>query len=233
MKDTSTPSCLEEALGYTFKDPAHLLTALTHPSYCLEYKDKPHYQRLEFLGDAILGAALSSALYELFPDEREGKLAKMRSILASGSTLAHIAQELNLQKYIRMSQAEYAQNGASRLSSLEDCLEALVGAIYLDSGSFELISQLIYKLYGDIRSRLQASIASHNPKGRLQEWCQEKYSKNMLSYRLLRSEGPPHQQRFYVEVWDQDRCLGKGEGLSKKEAEEAAAKAALEALPLL
>ncbi len=232
MNASPTPSSLEETLSYIFQDKALLMTALTHPSYCLENNEKAHYQRLEFLGDAILGAALSSLLYRLFPEEREGKLAEMRSILASGSTLAQIAQKLNLQKHIRMSQAEYAQSGASRSSSLEDCLEALVGAIFLDSGSFEMTSQTIYQLYGDIGSRIQALMASHNPKGRLQEWCQEKYSKNVLSYRLLRSEGPPHQQTFYVEVWDQDRCLGKGQGLSKKEAEEAAAKTALEGLSI-
>ncbi len=232
MKALPPPSCLENRLSYRFKDKALLMTALTHPSYCLENNEKAHYQRLEFLGDAILGAALSKAVYELFPEEREGKLAKMRSILASGSTLADIAKALNLQADIRMSQAEYAQKGATRSSSLEDCLEALLGAIYLDSGSFEASSQVIYKLYGDIRSRLQAVMAGHNPKGRLQEWCQEKYSKNVLSYRLLRSEGPPHQQTFYVEVWDPDQCLGAGQGLSKKEAEEAAAKAALEGLSL-
>lgn len=232
MKATPATSCLEEALRYTFKDKTLLATALTHPSYCLECKDTGHYERLEFLGDAILGAALSRAVYELFPEEREGKLAKMRSILASGSTLAQIAQELNLQKHIQMSQAEYAQKGASRSSSLEDCLEALLGAIYLDSGSFDVSLQVMRQLYGDMHSRLEALMAHHNPKGKLQEWCQEKYSKNSLEYRLLRSEGPPHQQTFYIQVWLEDRCLGQGQGLSKKEAEEAAAKAALQGLSL-
>lgn len=223
---------LESALGYTFKDKHILLNALTHPSYCLENKTENPYERLEFLGDAILGAALSAALYTLFPDEREGKLAKMRSILGSGATLASLAKGLELHRYIRMSAAEHAQEGASRSSSLEDCLEALIGAIYLDSASFSQTCAFIHKLYGDIRVRLGAALKGHNPKGKLQEWCQEQFAKNDLSYKLLSSEGPAHHKTFYVEVWLKDECLGKGKGLSKKEAQEAAAQAALSHLKL-
>ncbi len=232
MLDEPTLSCLEVSLGYTFKDKDLALNALTHPSYCLEHKDATNYQRLEFLGDAILGAALSEALYKLFPQEREGKLAKMRSILASGSTLASIAKGLGLHSHIRMSPAEYAQEGASRSSSLEDCLEALIGAIYLDSASFSCTCEVIYKLYGDIRKRLSSCLEGHNPKGKLQEWCQEQFSKNELSYTLIKSEGPAHHKTFYVGVWLNDKCLGEGKGLSKKEAEEAAAQMALLELKL-
>lgn len=222
---------LETALGYTFKNTSFLVGAVTHPSYSFEKKESSHhYQRLEFLGDAILGAILGHMLFLKFPEEREGGLANMRSVLASGQTLSRIAQTLNLGQYIKMSPTEHAVNGQFRPTVLEDTLEALIGAIYLDSQNFDITYKIISRLYDNIEANVSTLFSEHNPKGKLQEWFQERFSSNGLEYRLIGTSGLAHQKTFFIEVWANGEMLSSGSGLSKKEAEESAAKEALKKL---
>lgn len=224
---------LETTLGYFFSDQSLLLEALTHPSLSFENKNlNTHYERLEFLGDAILSAIIGHIVFEEYPDKREGVLANMRSILSSGATLALAAQSIQLNQYIKMSHLEHAQQGQLRPKVLEDALEAIIGAIYLDSHSFDITFKIVSKLYGNIKEQIALSVSKHNPKGKLQEWYQEHCNEKQLEYKLVGTKGPAHQKKFFIELWTGSELLGSGEGFSKKEAEENAAKEAITKLNL-
>ena len=220
---------LEERLGHRFANPGLLMRALTHPSYVRENSRATHYQRMEFLGDSVLGLVLAEALFELLPDQREGVLTRYRSILVRGQQLARIAREIRLGDYLRIAEAERA-NGARDLDSiLEDAFEALIAAVYLDAG-LEKARSVALCLYGDLNSRLDIQLTDANPKGRLQELLQPKVSSQDIEYRVTETTGPDHQKAFTVEVWIAGELRGSGSGNSKKTAEEAAAREALERL---
>lgn len=227
---------LESALGYSFKDKLLLRQALRHPSILgdkQENQDEPvlgHNQRLEYLGDAILNAILASALYNTFPEEREGILTRNRSLLARGTFLSKLARRLELHEYLELSLGEKATGGKWRDSNLEDALEAIVGAIYLDSG-WENTNRVVLNWYGPLAEPLRELQPSINPKGRLQEYLQAQPNKVAIEYRLIESIGPDHSKRFISAVFQDNIEMGRGEGATKKEAEENAARAALESLP--
>jgi ribonuclease-3 len=220
-------SVLESRIAYTFVDKELLQRALTHPSFKTSKGTSTHNQRLEFLGDAVLGMVLAEALFTDFPDEREGVLTRYRSMLAKGQQLHALAQELELGEFLYLGEAEAAQGGRERASILEDALEAVIGAIYLDGG-LDAASASVRHLYGSLSSRVESQLGLHNPKGKLQELYQPTLGNDSIEYRLIESKGPDHLKEFTVEVWIDGMCRGSGTGNSKKNAEEEAARAALD-----
>ena len=217
---------LEEKLGYKFRNSLLLAEALTHPSLAYESK-RPHFdnQRLEFLGDAVLQLVLTEELFRLFPDFPEGKLTKLRARLVSRQALARSAMDVELGKYVMLGKGEESSGGRRRVSTLADAFEALIGAIYLDSGT-GAAREVIMKVCGDRIGELAASPEERNPKGELQEVLQA-ISAEAPVYRVLGESGPDHRKVFQVEVVWRGRQIGGGRGKSKKEAEARAAGDAL------
>ena len=226
MSDALLP--LQSRLGYTFRDAALLARALTHPSLANELPElKDANQRLEFLGDAVLQLVLSEEIFRLYPNEREGELTNRRKKLVEGRFLAQLARELSLDEHLRVQSA--SPELARSQSALADAFEALVAAIYLDAG-YAAARETILRLYGDLPSRLEKTLPADNPKGRLQEFVQPQHGNNALRYEVTSTSGVAHQRAYQVTVYLLDRALGSGEGSSKKLAEEAAARAALQTL---
>lgn len=229
MPGNSDISELEGRIGYTFKDKQLLLSALTHPSYTKQAGILEHNQRLEFLGDAVLGLVLAEQLFSGFEDQREGVLTRYRSMLIKGSQLCRLARELELGTFLQIGDAEDSQGGRDRASILEDAFEAMVGAVYLDGG-LPAAKSTICKIFGDLEKRIKQSLQRHNPKGKLQELFQPALGNDSIAYQLVEATGPDHLKEFTVQVWVGGKCLGTGSGNSKKIAEEEAARVALESL---
>ena len=217
---------LERKAGYSFRDLNLLDLALTHPSFNLKDANKPNNQRLEFLGDAILGAVLSKELYTIYPEENEGSLSRKKAYFAQGAFLAELGLSLRINEVIKMSPAEIKNEGNLRPSTLEDAVEALVGAIYLDGG-FRPAQRCVIQWIGGLRLKLEGRTAIMNPKGKLQEMIQAQATKKKIRYRLLHDNGPDHQKTFVVSVLIGEEPIATGEGTSKKEAESEAAEKAL------
>ncbi len=218
---------LQTQLGYAFRDQALLESALTHASYLPDHPEAgPGNQRLEFLGDSVLQLILSETLFQLYPDEREGLLSKRRATLTNGKFLSRIARDLGLDSALLLSESEEQTGGRRRASIMEDALEALVGALYLDS-DFATASRVVLRWYGPLPERLAALLGEDNPKGRLQELLQPQHGNRALSYRVTQTDGAPHEREYEVNVFLYETLLGTGRGSSKKLAEEAAARAAL------
>ena len=226
----STPTLLEELqirIDHDFRDVSLLERAVTHPSYL---QDRPELvesnQRMEFLGDAVLQLILTEALFGLFPGDREGVLSKRRAALANGTFLARLAREIGLDRALRLGASEESTGGRARAGALEDAFEALVGAVFLDSG-FRTTRRVVLGIYRDIPERLAGVEDVENPKGRLQELVQPIHGNTALRYDVLSIAGEDHAREYAVAVYLHDRELGSGRGTSKKQAEEAAARAAL------
>lgn len=223
-------SALEKRLGHAFGRPELLTEALTHPSYLQDHPQAgPHNQRLEFLGDSVLHFLLTDALYREFPGDREGLLSRRRAVLTKGKFLSRLARDLGLDHAVRLGRSEEDAGGRDRDSILEDALEAVVGAVFLDSGIAET-RRLVLEWYGPLAARLDGTEQVENPKGRLQELVQPRHGNDALRYSVDVTSGPRHAREFTVSVHLQDRLLGTGRGSSKKAAEEAAARAALKTL---
>ncbi len=217
---------IEQRIGYRFSDRGLLERALTLPSYWQESEEKgPHNQRLEFLGDAVLGMILAEKLYHELPREREGVLSRAKAVLAKGDTLSGLARDLGLPEHLRISEAERQQGGQQRAGALEDALESLVAAIYLDS-DYSTVSARVLDWLGDLGERLDALLADDNPKGRLQEKVQSWNPPGSVEYCLLDMQGPDHQRQFFTEVRINGEPVAQGTGPSKKAAEEDAAREA-------
>jgi ribonuclease-3 len=219
-------SQLEERIGYTFTDKSLLVRSLTHPSFTTGCPQEKHNQRLEFLGDAVLGLVLAEALFTEFPDQREGALTHYRSMLVKGRQLYQLASEIGLGEFLRLGEAEDAQGGRERASILEDAFEAVIGAIYMESGLSGARGSVL-KIFGPLADRLEAQLDDHNPKGKLQELLQPSMGNDSIEYRVIEESGPDHRKEFMIEVWIDGECRGSGSGNSKKVAEEAAARMAL------
>lgn len=228
----------QKRIGYRFRDCRLLEQSLTHSSLLYEAsvakksKDQPelplqHNQRLEFLGDAVLSLILAQTLYQYFPDQKEGVLAQYRSALAQGCVLATIARELKLDVAIRLGPYEDQCGGRKRDAVLEDALEALIAAIYLDS-DLKKTTRCVLSWYGPLTKRLRSIMEAYNPKGQLQEVLHDIDKSLNPIYHLSSIEGPAHRRKFRVEVRAKKHLIGTGEGLSKKKAQEAAALAALQ-----
>ncbi len=221
---------LQQRLGYTFRDPALLVCAVTHPSYLQDHaRFTENNQRLEFLGDAVLQLVLTESLFQLYPTEREGDLSRRRSALAKGAFLAQLGRDLGLESCLRLGPSELTTGGQNRASNLEDACEAIFGAIFLDS-DWLTARRVMLAIFGDLNTRLEAVGDLHNPKGRLQELVQPLHGNSAVRYEVIRTEGGDHERRYFVEVYFLDKPVGQGGGSSKKIAEEAAARVALETL---
>jgi ribonuclease-3 len=219
---------LQKTIGYTFRDLSLLETALTHTSYANEvYKDGLRsYERLEFLGDSVLGFTAADYLLSAFPQLHEGELTKLRAELVCEASLAETARKLNLGTYLRLGKGEESGGGRSRVSIIADVVEAVIAAIYLDGG-LPAARRFIYDhVLVDVKERVRQNA---DYKTMLQEQVQQKKNQS-LSYELLGETGPDHDKEFSVRVLLNGREVGRGTGTSKKRAEQSAARAALEAL---
>ncbi len=224
----STHAQLEAALGYKFRQPELLRLALTHPSMSHESGGAESNQRLEFLGDAVLQLCLTRELYDRFPDSDEGSLTKGRARLVNQNSLAERAMFLNLGEHLIMSRGEEANGGRLRPSILADAFEAVIGAVYLDSGQDCACATLIKQFRSQLEN-LDHLPKVENPKGALQEFLQAE-SVEAPRYEVVSATGPDHDREFECAVWHGGRELARGTGKSKKAAEVAAAAIALDLL---
>jgi ribonuclease III len=223
----------QDKLGYHFKAPKLLEEALTHKSFAHENRpDKElfaHNERLEFLGDAVLDLAISILLMHQDFQATEGELSKRRASLVNESTLAEVAREFGIREYLILGRGELNSNGSEKSSILASTMEAVFGAVYLDGG-FDEASKIVEKLY---KSRLE-EVRVKAPfmkdyKTRLQELIQGTH-KTAPRYRIEKTHGPEHEKVFQVAVLVGDKVLSEGQGKSRKEAEQDAAKRALEGI---
>ena len=218
---------LEEKLGYTFQNRALLENALTHSSCANESRGKlQSNERLEFLGDSILGMVVAEHLYRNHPDLPEGELTRTRAALVCEESLVEVAKELGLGNYLKLGKGEEAGGGRNRPSIRADAVEAVLAAVYLDGGIGS--ARKIIQKY--ILTREVSSLSGiRDFKTALQELVQRE-SGQVLKYRLTGESGPDHDKRFFVEVDLNGAPIGNGAGHSKKEAEQMAAKAAIQKL---
>lgn len=215
---------MEDAIGFRFARPELLRSALTHRSFSSEGRAERCNERLEFLGDSILSAVVAHRLYELYPDEDEGGLSKRRSLLVSRPALARWAEEIGLGSHLYLGTGEANSGGRRRPSILADALEALLGAVYLDGG-YAAAGAFIRRW---LLSR-EALYEETDYKSRLQEVLQKHHGAPPV-YGVVQTTGPEHEKTFLVKVGMGRRTLGRGAGKSKKLAEQAAARNALERL---
>ena len=221
---------LESKLGYTFRDSSLLHNSLLHRSHVhVTGQDREQSnERLEFLGDAVLGLVVNEDLYQKYPDRSEGDLTKMKALLVCGARLSEVAGQFDLGVHIRMSRSEAATGGRQRSSILADTTEALIGAVYLDGG-LGAARGVITRLLLAGSDRVLAKRSLRNFKSRLQELIQARH-KSPPRYRVMEVDGPDHDRLFKVAVTFNGRTLGMGEGRNKKTAEQNAAREALAAL---
>jgi len=221
-------------LGYTFRDASLLTLALTHKSFANEHPERASAdnERLEFLGDAVLDLVVSDLLFERFPDLPEGDLSKLRASLVTEGCLAEVAREVDLGAALRLGRGESDTGGDAKASLLADGLEAVVAAIYLDSRAgrgLAAVHETIARLIGPRVEQAVETAAVFDFKTGLQEWAQKRY-KEPVRYRIVSEGGPDHEKTFEAAVLLRERELGRGRGRSKKQAEQAAARAAIEAI---
>ena len=222
-------NALQTRLQYQFQDAGLLRLALTHPSVAHEKGGvAQHNQRLEFLGDAVLGLVLRRELYDKFPEVSEGPLTKARAQMINRRTLAEQARGIGLHDHLILSRGEEANSGRSRASALADAFEALVAAIFLDGG-LEAARAFLLRSYHEAFGELTSIPTLDNPKGELQEILQAA-SPLPPEYDVLRVSGPEHDREFECVVRHGGAELGRGWGKSKKDAETQAALAALAVL---
>jgi ribonuclease-3 len=218
-------SLLQKELGYAFSDPGILLRAFTHVSYS-RGKEASHNETLEFLGDAVLDLAVSDILMRRFPEKSEGDLSKMRAALVNAAALAEKAAQLNLGESLRMGKGEERSGGRKKRSILAGAFEALLGAIYWDSG-YEPARRVVERYFApDIEG---TKLGQQDYKTRLQEISQMLFHEPPV-YKLVAETGPDHEKRFVTEIVISGKVLGRGEGRSKKQSEQEAAERALEGL---
>ena len=219
---------IERKLQYTFKDKDLLYLAFVHRSFVNENKKiiSVHNERLEFLGDAVLSLVVTEYLYKRFPSASEGKLSFYRSQIVDGNSCSQYVQKLEIKDFVLLGKGEQAED-RGRTSILADLFEAIVGAIYLDSSIVEAKDFILRNFEEDIAGFLQNP--SRNYKAELQCYSQKKYAAQPI-YEIVSESGPEHSKTFVVEAKVNDISFAKGQGSSKKEAEQDAAKNALENL---
>ncbi len=229
MTESEHLAGLEEKTGHCFKDKRLLLNALTHSSYLNENRDEDgirDYERLEFLGDAVLELVSSTFLYEKYPERSEGDLSRMRASLVCEGALSICAGELGLAGCIRLGRGERAHGGSAKSSILSDVVEALIGAIYLDSGRDLGEAERFIRHY--VLKDVQGSAAVKDPKSMLQEYAQ--HNGLEVRYELLSEDGPAHSRIYTSAACLDGRAVSKGSGTSKKHSEQEAAVEALRVL---
>jgi len=221
---------LQEIIGVTFRDLSLFQQALTHRSYLNENPDFPlsSNERLEFLGDSLLGFVIAEKLYQECPELSEGEMTKIRAALVRMETLARMAGSMGLGDYLHLGRGEEASGGRNRQSTLARALEAVIGAVLMDQG-FDSAKEFVLKLFdAEIGKALrEKEVIDH--KSRLQELVQAQYKASPV-YRTIREEGPDHAKEFTVEVIVNGSVIGVGRGKSKRMAEMEAARVAVEGL---
>jgi ribonuclease-3 len=222
---------LENKIQYIFQNKALLVTAFTHSSYANEHERKiEDNERLEFLGDSVLNLVITSYLYNKYPSRLEGELTKIRASVVSEASLHKVAEILELGRYLRLGKGEEATGGRRRSSILADAVEALIGAVYLDSG-LESASALVLDLLNSIIKQVMDGKLFRDYKTDLQEILQRD-SMDAIEYRIIDEVGPSHDKDFIVQVLHRNRVIGSGSGKNKKEAEQQAARNALNTIDL-
>ena len=220
---------LEEKIKYYFKNRALLEEALTHSSYANDHQLKINNERMEFLGDAVLSLVSAQFLYEKFPDLPEGDLSKIRSSLVCTRSLSDFAREIDLGKYLKLGRGEMKTGGSNRDSNLENAFEALIAAVYLDGGMEQAKKHILHFLDREIDTSL---IGGKDYKTTLQEIIQ-KNKDETLNYVIVREDGPAHDIVFEAQVLVNSNVVGVGVGRSKKQAEQEAAREALELMGIV
>lgn len=231
VRESVAKDVLDEVQGkiaYAYKNISLLKEALAHSSYANEHRadNVRDNERLEFLGDAILDLIISEYLFKKYPEMPEGDLSKLRASIVCEASLAQVAKEINLGEYILLGKGEERTGGRDRASILADAFEALTGSLFVDGGleiAKKFLTDTLVKKVEKIKS-LEDIYTDY--KTLLQE-CVQRCSNNPISYKVVAEVGPDHDKHFQVEVWHEDSCLGTGTGKSKKEAEQDAAKSAL------
>lgn len=227
---------LEKRIGYRFSDVKYLRRALTHSSYSNETGARNHHllcnERLEFLGDSVLSLITSEYLYRQFPELPEGDLTRIRAAVVCEEALASYSERIGLGDFLLLGKGETNSGGAKKPAVIADAFEAVLAAIYLDAGANGLcaVSAFLLPLIKEAVGRIPTSGGYHaDSKSGLQEFIQrDREQKGTLEYRLIGESGPDHNKTFVVEVYLDSNRIGRGEGHSKKQAEQAAARDALE-----
>ncbi len=219
---------IEENLGVYFNNHGLLKTALTHSSFGNQFKDAEYNERLEFLGDSVLQLTITEYLFNKFKSKSEGELTKIRSLIVCENSLYEIAKKLHLGEFIRMSKGEELTGGRERMSIQADAVEAVIAAVYLDKGIGFAKDFILLHFEQIIKKAINNEIIL-DFKTKLQELLQQ-HGEVEIHYELIKFEGPPHRRKFFIDVSIDGKNMGQGEGYSKKEAEQNAAKAALNRL---
>jgi ribonuclease-3 len=219
----STYEALRAALGDPVLDPELLERALTHRSFAYENGGLPTNERLEFLGDAVLGVVVTETLYRTHPDLSEGRLAKLRAAVVNARALAGVGRDLGLGTHVKLGRGEQATGGRNKASILSDTVEAVLGAIHL-SGGFETSAEVVHRLFDPLIEAASAMGAGLDWKTSLQELSAE-HGLGVPEY-VIADEGPDHMKTFTAQVRVAEELYGNGVGRSKKEAEQAAAETA-------
>lgn len=217
---------LYKKLGYIFKQPDLIAEAFRHSSYTNELGnlDLRDNERFEFLGDAVLDLAIGHILMELLPDAKEGDLSKYRAIVVSEKGLSQVAKELGLGEYLLLGRGEELTYGREKPSILANTIEALIGALYLDAG-FTVTKEIIHRLFSPLLGKIDLERAAEDYKSLVQEYTQQKY-KIRPGYVHVRESGPAHNKTFRVALSLDGKIIAEGEGKTKKEAEQEAAREA-------
>ena len=218
---------LSARLYHDFADPSLLTLALTHRSYCAEHDNADSNERLELLGDSVVGLAVTDHLYRTLPDREEGVLAKIRSSVVSEPALAEVAEDIGLGDSLLLGRGELLSGGRSKPSILADAFEAVIGALYIDAG-YEAAARVVVRLLGPQIDAATVGPGGHDYKTRLQELTAHRFERAPVY--VLTESGPEHGKRFHATVMIDHQPLGTGVGTSKKRAEQAAAQAAWDAL---
>jgi ribonuclease-3 len=228
---TDTLRDFQKRIGYEFRDRTLLERALTHKSFSNEHREvrSPNNERLEFLGDAVLGFVVGELIFRFFPDLQEGALSKIKAHLVSSTTLAAKGRDLGIGRFLRMGAGEARSGGAEKLSLIADGFEALVAAIYLDGG-LPAAAEFVRVVFGpEITGIDVGDLSFHDYKTALQETAQG-LGLPLPEYRVIEEHGPDHEKAFVVELsWD-GTAFSQGRGSSKREAQRKAAKEALKKL---
>jgi ribonuclease III len=218
---------LSRLIDVPFDDPDLLDRALTHRSWAFENGSVEPNERLEFLGDAVLALVVTDEVFHAHPDEQEGRLAKVRSAAVKTGSLAEVARELGLGRFVKLGRGEASSGGRDKDSILADTLEAVIGAVYLDRG-FATAYELVQRLFAVRLADLAEMEAALDYKTSLQELCAARFER--LPHYLVEDEGPDHAKTFSAVVSVDGRELGRGQGRSKKQAEQRAAREAFRLL---
>jgi ribonuclease-3 len=223
---------LESRLGYRFKDRSLLVRALTHRSYAHEHEGEcgtlPHNESLEFLGDAVLGFLISSRIFRRFPELNEGELSKIKAYLVSAVNLVKLAEHIRLGDYLRLSRGEEKTGGRQKRAILADAYEAALAAIYLDGG-IEAASSFLERQLGDLLDTPAIDLTYGDFKSALQERLHD-VGRPEPSYRVVDELGPDHEKVFIVQLLIEDQIVAQASGKTKKEAQQEAARIALQSL---